>query len=372
MGHPDTLSGTVEGPQLGLLERRLLDEFQRDLPIVRQPFAYMAERLGTDEDAVLQLLDERQRDGTVSRVGPVFRPHAVGTSTLAAMAVPEARLESVAALVNGYPEVNHNYEREHDFNLWFVVTAPDEAHLRRVIADMEARSGLPVLSLPMLEAYHIDLGFRLQWGARTRQPEPGALTRTASRHQGPLRGRAAIQNETDRRLVAAVQHGLPLVSHPFSAIAADTGLTEKAVMVRLVDWLGDGVISRFGVVVRHRRLGYRANAMVVWDVPDEEVAALGHCLGGYDFVTLCYQRPRRLPVWPYNLFCMIHGQDRDTVRERVAWVVDQCGLDHIPHRLLFSRRSFKQRGARYHGVEPAAEARANPTHIAEGTDHHAR
>ncbi len=370
MGHPDTLSGT-EGPQLGLLEHRLLDEFQRDLPIVRQPFAYMANRLGSDEAGVLALLERRQRDGTISRVGPVFRPHAVGTSTLAAMAVPEAQLESVAALVNAYPEVNHNYEREHDFNLWFVVTAPDEAHLQRVLAEMEQRTGLAVLSLPMLEAYHIDLGFRLQWGERTRQPEQQGMTRVTARHRSPAGGRAAIEGEADRRLIAAVQNGLPLVSHPFAAIAADTGLSEKTVMLRLMDWVEEGVISRFGVVVRHRRLGFRANAMVVWDVPDEEVTSLGHCLGGYDFVTLCYQRPRRPPVWPYNLFCMIHGQDRDTVRERVEWVVEQCGLEHIPHRLLFSRRSFKQRGARYQGVETAGESRRNPIQLGEGADQHA-
>jgi DNA-binding Lrp family transcriptional regulator len=104
-----------------------------------------------------------------------------------------------------------------------------------------------------------------------------------------------------------------------------------------------GDMKRFGVVVRHRKLGYRANGMVVWDIPDARVTEIGHCIGQYSFVTLCYQRPRRLPEWPYNLFSMIHGQDRDAVIEQVEFIVRQCGLRDINHEILFSNRCFKQR-----------------------------
>jgi DNA-binding Lrp family transcriptional regulator len=108
-----------------------------------------------------------------------------------------------------------------------------------------------------------------------------------------------------------------------------------------------GVIKRMGVVVRHHELGYRANAMVVWDVPDEEVSQLGTCLGKLEFVTLCYRRPRRLPAWRYNLFCMIHGHDREEVLARVEEMRRGCGLQHIAYEVLFSTRRFKQCGARY-------------------------
>jgi hypothetical protein len=100
-------------------------------------------------------------------------------------------------------------------------------------------------------------------------------------------------------------------------------------------------------VVRHHELGYGANAMVVWDVPDEQVASLGHCLAGFDFITLCYRRPRHLPRWRYNLYCMIHGKSRDEVLSHLEWMVGHCGLSALPHAVLFSRRRFKQRGAHY-------------------------
>jgi DNA-binding Lrp family transcriptional regulator len=145
------------------LGRALLDGFQRDLPLVPRPFAEIAERLGTDEATVIDLLRELVVEGVVSRVGPVLAPHRVGCSTLAAMAVPDERLDEVAALVSGYDEVNHNYQREHRWNLWFVLTAADPAQLDCVLEEIRARTGLAVLDLPLLEAFRLDLGFPLQW-----------------------------------------------------------------------------------------------------------------------------------------------------------------------------------------------------------------
>lgn len=149
--------------ELGALERRLLNDFQHHLPLTPTPYADIAQKLGTTEEAVLAALHELQGAGAVSRVGAVFRTHRVGASTLAAMAVPPERLEEVAALVSGYDAVNHNYEREHRFNLWFVATAADEKQLTQVLEDIERRSGIAVMALPMLEDFHIDLGFELQW-----------------------------------------------------------------------------------------------------------------------------------------------------------------------------------------------------------------
>lgn len=149
--------------RLGTLERHLLNDFQHGLPLVPRPFAALAEKLGTTEDEVIETLKILQAQGYVSRVGAVFRANTIGASTLAAMAVPEDKLESVAGLVSSYTEVNHNYQREHHFNLWFVVTAADEATLHAVLLDIEQQTGQGVLYLPMLEDFHIDLGFELQW-----------------------------------------------------------------------------------------------------------------------------------------------------------------------------------------------------------------
>lgn len=144
-------------------EKRLLDEYQSGLPLEPRPFARVAEALGMSEQQVIDGLQRLQDDGVVSRVGPVFRPNRVGVSTLAALAVPPELLGDVADTVSAFAEVNHNYEREHHYNLWFVVTAPDREHLEQVLDAIAAATGLQPLNLPMLEDYFIDLGFRLQW-----------------------------------------------------------------------------------------------------------------------------------------------------------------------------------------------------------------
>jgi len=157
-------------------------------------------------------------------------------------------------------------------------------------------------------------------------------------------------------LIEAIGHGLPLVSRPYAEIAERLGRDEQEVIDGIGRIMMRGDLKRFGVVVRHRQLGYRANGMVVWNIPDSRIDELGHCISRYPFVTLCYQRPRRPPAWPYNLFSMIHGRDRDAVIEQVAQVVRQCGLQDIEHEILFSPRCFKQRGAAYRrgkGLETA-------------------
>lgn len=163
-----------------------------------------------------------------------------------------------------------------------------------------------------------------------------------------------LSDARQRALIDAIQGGLPLVPRPYAEIGEQIGLSEREVITRIRGLLEQGVIKRLGVVVRHRKLGYTANAMVVWDVQDEKVGELGRCLGGFPFVTLCYRRPRHLPEWPYNLFTMIHGRDRTEVLLRVDELVQCCSLQSVPHQALFSPRCFKQRGARY----SVADARA--------------
>ncbi|MDH5748122.1 MAG: Lrp/AsnC family transcriptional regulator [Rhodospirillales bacterium] len=145
------------------LEKKLLDDFQRDFPLTPTPYADIAQRLNVDEGTVLAEFSRLASEGTLSRIGAVVKTGTVGASTLAALAVPEDRLEEVADLVSAYVEVNHNYEREHAYNLWFVVTAGDQDKIKAVIEDIERRTGLSALNLPMIEDYHLDLGFKLQW-----------------------------------------------------------------------------------------------------------------------------------------------------------------------------------------------------------------
>lgn len=144
------------------LEQHLLNDFQRDMSFSATPYADMAKQLGVSEDDVLQAIQSLQERGVISRVGPVFSPNRIGVSTLAAMSVPDDKLECVARIVSAFPEVNHNYEREHEYNLWFVVTASSEEHLDIVLYEIEQHTEQSVMSLPMLDDYFIDLGFKLK------------------------------------------------------------------------------------------------------------------------------------------------------------------------------------------------------------------
>ena len=145
------------------IDQRLLNEFQREFPLTSTPYRDIAEKLDITEQQVIDRLTTLQDNGAVSRVGAVFRPKRIGVSTLAAMSVPDCRLNDVANLVSGYDEVNHNYEREHQYNLWFVVVTRDQTAMDTLIADIEQRTGIKVSRLPMIEDYYIDLGFNLKF-----------------------------------------------------------------------------------------------------------------------------------------------------------------------------------------------------------------
>ncbi len=318
---------------------RLIDGWQRGFPLDPAPYARIALELGVSELAVLGMLGELSRGGALSRVGAVVAPNTAGASTLAAMAVPPERLETVAHDVNAEPGVNHNYEREHHFNLWFVVTGRNRRSVSEAIARIEARTGLDVLDLPLRTAFHIDLGFPVANGnVAARRPRANDAANAMNGHQ-----RVSIGTE-DLNLLQALEDGLPICPRPYAEIASRMGTSEDAVIEGLARLVACGVVKRLGLVVRHRELGYTANAMVVWDIADEQVGTMGERFARYPFVTLCYRRDRHRPRWPYNLFCMIHGRDRETVHAQIEQLRTCAG--NPPMDVLFSLRRFKQCGAR--------------------------
>jgi len=159
---PASMLANLDTPlTLTALEKCLLNEYQRGFPLCASPFALIAEQQGVTEVEVIGTLESLQQRGLISRVGPVFAPRRAGASTLAALSVPDGELQYVADLVSRFEEVNHNYEREHAFNLWFVVTAADPAQVQQVLEAIEEETGLPVLDLPMERSYYVDLGFPL-------------------------------------------------------------------------------------------------------------------------------------------------------------------------------------------------------------------
>ncbi len=156
-----------------------------------------------------------------------------------------------------------------------------------------------------------------------------------------------LNNQQCEALKRAIQQGLPLTPRPYLRLAQQLGLSEQVVIDTLQQWQISGLIKRFGLVVNHHSIGYRANAMVVWDVPEDQVEQVAGQFSANDAVTLCYQRPRVLPHWPYNLFCMIHGRQRDTVLQQIDALVQRHDLQQVPHSVLFSTKQFKQCGGRY-------------------------
>lgn len=334
-------AGTPAAP-LSDLERRLVDGFQRDFPLVARPWSAIAARLRTTEPEVTRIVSQRLADGVLSRVGAVFRPNVIGASTLAAIAVPPERIDAVAAIVSSRPEVNHNYAREHEVNLWFVATAADAQGLDTALDAIGAATGLPLMRLPLVRDYWIDLGFPLDGASR--KAAPVRIARPVARLNLDAR---------ERSLVHALAEGLAAEPRPFATLARRAGVTEDWVLGRIAGWLSRGAISRFGFVVRHRALGYGANAMCVWDVPDAAADAAGGALAREPGVTLAYRRARA-DGWPYNLYAMIHGRERAAVESRRDAIAAATGLDRHPHAVLFSTRAYRQRGARYGAPAPDA------------------
>jgi len=153
-------------------------------------------------------------------------------------------------------------------------------------------------------------------------------------------------DDIDRRIIVATQSGLPLVSRPYDAIAEQVGISADDLKQRLQRMLSMGIIRRIAAVPNHYKLGYQANGMSVWDVPDDMVAELGRKIGALEMVSHCYHRPRHLPEWPYNLFAMVHGQSREEVMQWVEQIAQMLGEHDHGHDVLFSTRILKKTGMR--------------------------
>lgn len=149
------------------------------------------------------------------------------------------------------------------------------------------------------------------------------------------------------KIIKAIQHGLPITKTPWQDLSAQFDIPVSELIEQTKLALQEHNIKRFGLVVKHRNLGYTANAMVVWDIPDSELEALGTKMSEFSFVRLCYQRPRSLPEWPYNLFCMIHAKDKESALINLAKLIENLKLKDVKYDVLFSKTCFKQTGARY-------------------------
>lgn len=357
------------------LTKALLEHYQRDFPLVSRPFESIARALCSSKTRVLDTLIELRDKQVLTRVGPVFDHKRAGASLLAAVSVPSQESDKVADIINRYPEVNHNYGREHFYNLWFVVTAPNQAHLTQTLITMENEIGLPILRLPMIKSYHIDLGFQLAHGST----KLALLSQYAAKpivHIGQQEVGSAVKNITktraaeilceldQRRLRSLIQDGLPLCEKPFEKLAQALGsVSEKQVINTLKLWLKSGLVKRIGLINNHHQLGFTSNAMVVWNVPEDKIDQAGEIIKESGLVSLCYQRKRQLPEWPFNLYCMIHSRNRQRVVGIVAQLSQLSGLESMPSEVLFTSHQYKQKAGFYSPHFTAGTAVSESGHL---------
>jgi DNA-binding Lrp family transcriptional regulator len=321
------------------ITQSLLDDWQRDFPITPRPFLKVAETLGLSEQDVIARLEAQRGNGRITRVGATCAPNSVSASTLAAVAAPEDRIEEVAALIGAEPGINHSYLREHDWNLWFVATGPDRNHVDSTLKRIADRTGLRVMDLRLVRPFNVDLGF--------------ALRRNGTAHGTRRTVDATVFKPCDRPILQALTRGLALVSRPYAALAATLNRTEADVLARVQVLSDAAIIARLGVIVRHRALGWRSNAMVVWDMSHDKITTAGPLLAAQPGITLCYERTPVEGLWPYRLYSMIHARSRADALDVLTRVCTLRDFVDVPHIPLFSLHCFKQTGAMV--AEPAKE-----------------
>lgn len=321
---------------LSPLDQFLLNEMQDRFPLVPEPFAELAARSGAGEPAVIERLRAMRASGVLRQVSPIFDTKALGyASSLVAMRVPEERLAAAAAVVNAHPGVSHNYKRTHAFNMWFTIAVPPgsdlDAHVDALhrLAGAESTRMLPTLRL-------FKIGVTLDMTG-----ERAIDHRSDPQYTHERREEAARHNVTARDIdvIRAVQGDLALEPSPFRRPARDLGVSVPALLEELTDLQRRGFLRRFAAILRHRKAGFGANGMAVWDVPEADILDTGAAMAGYTTISHCYQRPK-YDDWRYNLFTMIHARKKGEVEEFVAQLATRHNLPE--HAVLYSTTEFKK------------------------------
>lgn len=326
-------------------DQQLLNIIQTEFPLVSRPFSALGERLGESETEVMARYERLKDERVIRQVSAIFDTRKLGyRSSLVATAVDEDRIEQAAAVINAHPGVSHNYRRDHDFNIWWTVAVPPHMDLEAHVNALHRLTGAKSTRiLPTLKLYKIgvdlDASDKRAMDARTKLPAYQDTPRTAEDLTGEEVG-----------YVRELQEDLTVEPAPFASMASRLGVSEDAVLKAAQAFIDEGLMRRFAAVLHHRRAGFGANAMSVWNVEEEDVDAYGETLASYAAVSHCYRRPT-YPDWPYALFGMIHATSRDKIEEAVSSIRENTGL--TDYRLLYSTAEFKK--VRVHYFDPAYE-----------------
>ncbi len=335
----------MSAAELTELDRSVLSEIQAAFPVTATPYASIGERIGASEQAVYDSVFGLKDAGVIRRIGAIFDSHRLGYhSTLCAIAVPPHQAEQIAALINCYPNVTHNYLREDRYNIWFTLIAQSRERIQEILREIAATTGISdILDLPAIRLFKIRVDFDLTGSRDARGEAPPTVK--------PAETPAVTLSAEEKALARFLQGDLPEGPTPFAEIAdrlqgqgIDAG--EAWVLERIQAWVDAGVIRRLGAAIKHHKTGFAANAMGVWDCPEERVEEVGPIMASFKEVSHCYQRPSA-STWPANLYTMIHGRSREECEDVVCRIREATGLPEP--RLLYSVREFKKTSMRYFG-----------------------
>ncbi len=321
---------------LDSIDQKLLNRLQVKFPLTTQPYACIGQDLDIAEDEVIRRIGCLKTDGIIRQIGPLLDARKINyKTTLVAMRVAESELEKVTQLLADYP-VSHAYERDHYFNLWFTLAVPAtvdiDTELQKIAKRLKAEAcfSLPAIKLFKLRVYFSSGG-----------DEQGEITDSPEREISQMEIKLSAE---DRKVINEIQQDLPLIPRPFSDMAARLEMKEEEFLEQCQSLLSRVIMRRFSASVNHRQVGFTANGMACWAVPNEKVELAGQRLASLREVSHCYER-RTNPLWKYNLFAMIHSQAREGCQRIADKVSSEMGL--TDGMVLFSTREFKKTRLKY-------------------------
>jgi DNA-binding Lrp family transcriptional regulator len=328
----------IEQEQIDTLDKKLLNEIQWTFPLVQRPFLEIGRHHGISETEVMERISRMKENGLVREINAIFDTRNLGyKSALIAFAVLPEMLDLVANEVNKHPGVSHNYERNHEYNMWFTLAVPPESNIKVHLQKLAALPGvIKYRLLPTLKLYKI--GVRLDMVNEIHQkPIPKDPTRQNSYKKFEIGPR-------DKDFIRELQKDLKIISEPFSESASNLGITEGDLFKIAKGYQDAGIMRRFAAILRHREAGFIANGMVVWKVPENKIDEVGYKLASFPQVSHCYRRPV-YPDWEFNLFSMIHARTFNDAEKTASEMSALIGI--TDYKILFSSREFKKARVKY-------------------------
>ena len=320
------------------LDKELLNEIQWTFPLVTRPFDAIAKKFNISPEKVKTRLSHLKEIGVLRQLSAIFDTRKLGySSSLVAMEIEPNKLEFVANQINRHPGVSHNYERDHQFNLWFTLAVPPGSDLQTELKKFDVLEGIKkVRMLPTLQLFKI--GVKLDMV----EDKKHAIAPTEEKKE--IRNVKFDPTEEDKDFIRELQKDMSIVDEPFTKAANNLRITEDELFSKMKHYENIGVMRRFAAILRHRQVGFTANGMIVWKVPEDRIAEVGEKLGSFPQISHCYQRPT-YPDWPYNVFSMIHCKTQDEANDMAKTIQDQIHVDDF--RILFSSREFKKTRVEY-------------------------